>query len=104
VNAADKLQAIADELKAHPERWTRKAFSRDANYQQVMIADGCSWCSAGFLHREFGWQSSMYWTVKALFEYANELDSSLLVWNDREGRTVTDVIAAFEKAAQCARY
>src|SRR5688572_12641533 len=102
----EKLRAIAQELRAHPERWTQGEMARNARGHGLEDGEdetAVCWCSLGLLEREFngpgGYDRRL--RISRIFE---ALTASIHTadWNDASERTAADVADLFDRAAQLA--
>jgi hypothetical protein len=93
----EKLRAIAQELREHPERWTQKTWARDANGTSMvhsLAGDPVAWCAWGLCHRD---------DIELAIPLLNRaVGDHVQTWNDDPHRTAAEVAAAFDRAAQLA--
>jgi hypothetical protein len=104
VTAREVLQK-AREILTPPGAWTQGQFARNAD------GVGCSeyrdeavcFCAVGALHRA-AWRvnSAPEWYYDALRALIAVVGHSIGSWNDAEGRTQAEVLAAFDKAIDAA--
>lgn len=93
-------KSIADELRQHPERWAQGAngYSADGNAVTSRSQNAVCWCLIGHIRRR-----------DPDGRVPRELRSALMRetgfrvvadWNDKQGRTVAEVIALCDKVSQ----
>jgi hypothetical protein len=98
------LDAIADEIEQHPERWIQGDRARDAygNRRDATDSDAVCWCAYGFMQREVPSDEDEYLAVCSYVEHVNG-GAMVVRFNDAEGRKPAEVVALFRKAAEIAR-
>lgn len=108
----EKLRAIAQELRAHPEHWTTGHSAKDAAGCPTHPRDhgATCWCSLGLLTRDFEssficfdlpYAASLLDKAIGEFPAHRELRKAA-AYNDAPGRTAAEVADAFDRAAQLA--
>jgi hypothetical protein len=112
---ADKLRAIAQELREYPEHWARNHFAVTACGNSVGATEStaCRWCAIGFIRRDFDSElrrGGMHRVINspaylALMDALNERgaldeENGIPEWNDAPGRTALEVADAFDRAAE----
>jgi len=105
VSVADVLNAAADLIE--PEgRWTQGTWARSSVGDTDPIDDAICWCAYGAIYQVCGRK----WTPEAnagmrllcgvLRLGATDPMGSIGLWNDKEGRTQAEVVAALREAAR----
>ena len=97
---ADILNRAADRLE-QPNAWSQHVMATTASRQVVAARDprACQWCSMGAISAETDDPNIRFCVDGALRAAINS--RSIAHWNDAPGRTQTEVVAAFRKAASC---
>lgn len=90
---------IAQELREHPERWTRDADARDEDGRTCGVYDSGAvcWCLLGYLSKIAAPFNHGIW--ESFAERAAIPLQYIVSWNDSSTRTVADVIALCDKVA-----
>jgi hypothetical protein len=114
MKASEVLRAAAEKI-ATPEKWTRCALARDSDghrqtgYAGARAPESVCWCLEGALLAASPPDPDDDTDVDGeafdrAFEYVqlSTGDEKLHVWNDRDGRTHQEVLAALTKAAELA--
>ena len=92
--------------------WCQKAFARAPDGKSVGAhsTDAIEWCVTGALQAASGFSYENmigsrvayadYSASRSMFKLANDIasDYTVMLWNDRQGRTQEQVISAFDKA------
>lgn len=106
MNDAQELEAIADEIEQHPERWTQGPLAKDTegdvwddDDMRDRIRGAYCWCALGFCRRE---HLNPALLLRALGADAYAV-FRLTMFNDAKIRTPADIVALFRKAAALAR-
>lgn len=99
-------KSLSDQLKAAkalidtPEKWTKGAFARDRDGDDVYETDGDTavcWCAVGAINKAFGCHAGLT-VVQALYA-ALPADFQLVAsFNDHPDTTHADVMALFDRA------
>jgi hypothetical protein len=104
----EKLRAIAQELREHPERWTQGVMARGEDGDEVddgRQPSAVCWCTAGLIDRSFPYSQHSHVIDLIVAAIAPDNPASPFVvpdWNDSEGRTAAEVADLFDRAAQLA--
>lgn len=90
---------IAAEITAYPQRWTQGATARAADGTPVSADDSRAvcWCALGFLRRETNYGSHV---LKMRVAFGDITGKGIATFNDRTGRSASEVAAVFAKLAQ----
>lgn len=98
------LHAAANLLK-NPGAWTQKSDARDAHGYEVRVSSpkATCWCAFGAIVKVIANPYDEIDTQVAAFLRQATGIWSITSWNDAEGRTQEQVIAAFLKAEQLAK-
>lgn len=109
MNAAEKLRAIAQEIRETPEHWTQQATARTAKGTRLGSSLGAAldsraacWCSAGLLVRDFiddPNDTAALWCSPAYGALSDAVEGEPVAWNDDPQRTAAEVADAFDAAA-----
>ncbi len=83
-------------LIATPERWTKRAYRKDAAGNMCEPEQAVCRCAEGALCDSDGTDDE-WWRAYDVFRDAIGLDS-IALWNDAPERTHADVLAAFDRA------
>jgi hypothetical protein len=105
-----KLRAIAQELREHPEHWGQGENAKTASGDLTLahLPDAACWCSIGLLLRDMRWLFDQQDHAEKLLEAAiGEFPEhpnlhKIAAWNDAPGRTVCEIADAFDRAADLA--
>lgn len=114
MDVAAKLQAIAQELREHPERHTKGIAAMAADGSKLIWAReyrtrGVCFCSLGFIWRDTVNDENTAIAMERALERAvgDEWDAGpkcrVANWNDHPDRTAAEVADAFERAAALAK-
>lgn len=100
---------IARELREHPERWTQNRYARDSGGEPLddpKHVHAVCWCLYGHIRRRLdeeamgeGVASTHGAFIDAIRRASPMAQASLVIWNDRYGRTVGEVIALCDAVA-----
>ncbi len=98
---ADILDSIADELEAHPERWTQGCNARDRNGGVLdwTAPQAVCWCEYGHILKR---KPAHIAPIMVALESFTPTGSAV-VHNDTPGRTVTEIIEWNRAAARLLR-
>jgi hypothetical protein len=104
MRAVDILKAAKEKI-ATPDKWTQGAYAKDANGYAVVETSNkaACFCSLGAIYaanpRKEGtpnWDAQL--AARDLASVVGK--QSIVNWNDEEGRTHEEVLAAFDKAIE----
>lgn len=96
-------KSIADELRQHPERWTQGYSARGQDGSPVAHDDTSAvcWCLLGHIWRKDPDGSSGLLDAGFSLVARKHIEfSSIVKFNDAQGRAVADVIELCDKVAQ----
>ena len=98
---ADILDSIADELEAHPERWTQCFNARDTDGDSTSWGSPkvVCWCEYGHILKR---KPAHIAPIMVALESFTPTGSAI-VHNDKPGRTVTEIIEWNRAAARLLR-
>lgn len=98
----DILRAAREKI-SKPGTWTQNATARDADGCQLLAIDpgAVSWCAYGAIIA-VSLREGHIAAIESVCRCTGA--ESLGVWNDRDGRTHAEVLAAFDKAIAAEEY
>ena len=96
------LEAVADFFEEDPKRWTQGQLAKNSAGELVdpSSTDAVSWCVLGAADKFCSSHAGLRHEVYDALVRATGAIFVASDWNDDDGRTVDDVIAACRKAAQ----
>jgi hypothetical protein len=101
----DILKA-ADELLSDKSRWTQRANARDNESRECAVLVGHSFCLNGALIRvtedRYHTGNVLLYKAAHVIRDANDIRTTISVWNDDPNRTFEEVKAALQKAIEYA--
>lgn len=86
----------AREVIANPEHWTRGAYAKDVNGNEVNFAGktACKFCAAGAIFRAHGGN----YAIQALTAELPKTSNTVITFNDWSRRKHSEVLALYDRA------